>query len=355
MDGTAKLGLLRPSCRSTLELSQQPMRDLIASFPDQLSGAAASMAAQPLPADVPSHDRILVLGMGGSGIGGRFLAGLLADAANVPVASGHDYRIPAWVGPSTVVIACSYSGNTEETLTALDAAVAQGAQIRALTSGGQLIERAAEHGWPCLKVPGGQPPRSQFGWAVTGLLHHFSALGHVPADAPDVLADVDAAADLLRASQDDTVALAAQWTDLLHNTQPLLYADAALEPLLVRWRQQINENAKRLCNHHVFPEMNHNELVGWESGDERLTALFLHTPEDHPRTAERMRLCKALFRDAGAQVAECHALGDTRIQRWMHLVHLGDWLSLLMAEATGVDPVDIRLIDYLKGELAKMG
>ena len=148
------------------------MRELIASFPQQLTSAAQSMASQPLPSEVPDHDRILVLGMGGSGIGGRFLGGLLGDTCTVPIASGHDYRIPAWVGPSTMVLACSYSGNTEETLAALDAAVAKGAQVRALTSGGKLKALADAHGWPVLTVPGGHPPRSQFGWAVTGLLHH---------------------------------------------------------------------------------------------------------------------------------------------------------------------------------------
>ena len=312
------------------------------------------MASQALPSEVPDHDRILVLGMGGSGIGGRFLGGLLGDACTVPVASGHDYRIPAWVGPSTMVLACSYSGNTEETLAALDAAVAEGAQVRALTSGGKLKALADAHGWPVLTVPGGHPPRSQFGWAVTGLLHHFAALGHRPADAPDVLADTEAAAALLVAESEAILDQAGQWADLLSTRSPMLYGDAAIEPVLVRWRQQLNENAKRLCNHHVFPEMNHNELVGWESGDASIAALFLHTEEDHARTAERMRLCKAIFSDAGAAVSEVSAIGTTRLQRWMHLVHLGDWLSLLMAERTGVDPVDIRHIDYLKGELAKM-
>lgn len=330
------------------------MRDLIASFPDQLTAAATSMAAQPLPTDIPNHTNILVLGMGGSGIGGRFLSGLLSDSARIPIASGHDYRIPAWVGPDTLVIACSYSGNTEETLAALEAAIAKGAQVRALTSGGRLGELAAQHGWPVLTVPGGHPPRSQFGWAVTGLLHHFAALGHVPSDSPDVLSDVHAAAQLLVDRSDVIVAQADQWADLLAEKSPMLYGDAALEPVLIRWRQQLNENAKRLCNHHVFPEMNHNELVGWESGDDRIAALFLHTCEDHPRTAERMRLCKAIFSDAGASVDEIQAEGATRLQRWMHLVHLGDWLSLLMAEKAGVDPVDIRHINYLKGELAKM-
>ena len=330
------------------------MRELIASFPQQLTAAAQSMASQPLPTEVPNHDRILVLGMGGSGIGGRFLGGLLGDTCTVPIASGHDYRIPAWVGPTTMVLACSYSGNTEETLAALDAAVAKGAQVRALTSGGKLKALADAHGWPVLTVPGGHPPRSQFGWAVTGLLHHFAALGHCPADAPDVLADTEAAAALLVTHTDAILDQAGQWADLLSSRSPMLYGDAAIEPVLIRWRQQLNENAKRLCNHHVFPEMNHNELVGWESGDASVAALFLHTREDHPRTAERMRLCKAIFSDAGAAVSEVSAIGDTRLQRWMHLVHLGDWLSLLMAERAGVDPVDIRHIDYLKGELAKM-
>ena len=330
------------------------MRDLIASFPDQLKSAAESMAAQPLPTDIPRHENILVLGMGGSGIGGRFLSGLLGDSAGVPIASGHDYRIPAWVGPSTLVIACSYSGNTEETLAALDAAVAKGAQVRALTSGGRLGELATQHGWPVLTVPGGHPPRSQFGWAVTGLLHHFAALGHAPSDAPNVLADVGEAAQLLVDRGESIISQADRWADLLADKTPMLYGDAALEPVLIRWRQQLNENAKRLCNHHVFPEMNHNELVGWESGDESIAALFLHTGEDHARTAERMRLCKAIFSEAGASVEEVQAEGATRLQRWMHLVHLGDWLSLLMAEKAGVDPVDIRHINYLKGELAKM-
>jgi len=330
------------------------MRELIASFPDQLTAAATSMASQALPSTAPEHTNILVLGMGGSGIGGRFLSGLLADAAQVPVTSCHDYTIPSWVSASTVVMACSYSGNTEETLAALGMAMKKGAQVRALTSGGKLGARASEHGWPVLTVPGGHPPRSQFGWAVTGLLHHFAALGHTPSDQRDVLADIETAAEALRTDRDAIVKLADRWADLLTHKTPMLYGDAALEPVLIRWRQQLNENAKRLCNHHVFPEMNHNELVGWESGDDSIAALFLHTPEDHPRTAERMRLCKEIFRDAGASVEEVHAVGATRLQRWMHLVHLGDWLSLLMAEKTDVDPVDIRHIDYLKGELAKM-
>lgn len=331
------------------------MRELIDSFPSQLRAAADSLRNQPLPQTPPDHRNVLVLGMGGSGIGGRFLSGLLADEASVPILSGHDYRIPAWVGPDTVVIACSYSGNTEETLAALAEAEAKGAQVRALTSGGKLGAMAGEKGWPVLTVPGGHPPRSQFGWAVTGLLRHFEALGHVPSDAPDVMSDIEACADLLDRGAASIREQAARWTPLLGERAPMLYGDAALEPVLVRWRQQINENAKRLCNHHVFPEMNHNELVGWESGNPGVAALFLHTAEDHPRTAERMRLCKEIFRETGATVEEFHAGGATRLQRWMHLVNLGDWLSLLMAEATGTDPVDIRHIDYLKDALAQLG
>ncbi len=331
------------------------MRSLIAEFPAQLQQAADTLSGQALPQAIPAHRQVLVLGMGGSGIGGRFMSGLLADAATVPILSCHDYRIPAWVGPDTMVIACSYSGNTEETLAALEEAVARGAQVRALTSGGKLGAMAEEHGWPVLTVPGGHPPRSQFGWAVTGLLRHFAALGHLPGDSEDVMEDIRTSAAWLQDQSDGIQSRAAEWVSLLANRQPLLYGDAAMEPVLIRWRQQINENAKRLCNHHVFPEMNHNELVGWESGDASVAALFLHTEEDHPRTAERMRLCKEIFAKTGAAVEEFQAVGATRLQRWMHLVHLGDWLSLLMAEDSGTDPVDIRHIDYLKNALAQLG
>ena len=331
------------------------MRTLIAEFPKQLRQAADSLSSQALPDAVPPHRQILVLGMGGSGIGGRFMSGLLADAASVPVLSSHDYRIPQWVGPDTMVIACSYSGNTEETLAALEAAQRQGAQVRALTSGGTLGSLAQANGWPVLTVPGGHPPRSQFGWAVTGLLRHFEALGHFAGGAEDAMSDIRSSADLLENESGRIQAQAASWVDLLASRQPMLYGDAAIEPILIRWRQQLNENAKRLCNHHVFPEMNHNELVGWESGDASVATLFLHTEEDHPRTAERMRLCKEIFAKTGASVEETTALGKTRLQRWMYLVHLGDWLSLLMAEESGTDPVDIRHIDYLKNALAQLG
>ena len=140
----------------------------------------------------------------------------------------------------------------------------------------------------------------------------------------------------------------------MEGKQVLLYSDAAQEGLAIRWRQQLNENAKLLCSHHVFPEMNHNELVGWETGDERYVALMIQTPEDHERTRIRMEVCMEIFQQQGADVVVVEGDGDDTVLRFFDLVHVGDWLSLVLAERAGVDPVDIKNIDHLKNALAQI-
>ena len=123
--------------------------------------------------------------------------------------------------------------------------------------------------------------------------------------------------------------------------------------LLARWRQQLNENSKLLANVEVFPEMNHNELVGWESGDETCVAVLVRTPDDHPRTQLRMDITAKVFQDQGADVIEVEPDGETSWARLLDAVWLGDWMSLILAERAEIDPVDIRFIDYLKQTLSR--
>jgi glucose/mannose-6-phosphate isomerase len=214
-----------------------------------------------------------------------------------------------------------------------------------------LGERAEAGGWPTVTIPGGEPPRSQFGYAFTGVMHVLHAAGAVP-DA--LYADFANVAAYLSEQQDDIVERAGQVADVVEGRRIWLYADAAQEGLITRWRQQLNENSKLLVTHHVFPEMNHNELVGWESGSEEDVAVIVQVPEDHPRTRVRMDVCTGVFQDRGADVVVIEPSGDTALLRFFDLVHLGDWLSLLLAERSGVDPVDIRNIDLLKNELAQV-
>lgn len=325
------------------------MRQLIADFPDQMRAAWRLTLEQPFDYAGFAPSAVLILGMGGSGIGGAVAARLLASTSPVPVLTSSDYALPAWVDSSTLVIACSYSGTTEETLAAVRAAHAAGARIGCITSGGALGELAAAHGWPTHRIPGGHPPRSQFGHSLTGVLHHLHAAGL----APDALhAGLAHIGDFLAERAEDTLARAEEIADAMADRQIWLYADTALEAVAIRWRQQLNENSKLLVCHHVFPEMNHNELVGWESGSEHDVAVLLTSPDDHPRNRIRMDACAELITETGADVVVVEADGDDRLQCVFDLVHLGDVLSWVLADRAGVDPMDIRNIDLLKQTLA---
>jgi glucose/mannose-6-phosphate isomerase len=329
----------------------EQMRQLISDFPDQMRAAWRLAESTPLSYGDFTPSAALILGMGGSGIGGAISSRLLAPTCSVPVLTSSDYVLPRWVGPSTFVLACSYSGSTEETLAAVRAAHAAGARIGCITSGGELGRLAAAHGWPTFALPGGHPPRSQFGYAVTGILHHLHAVGLAPASLHARLGDIG---DILASRSEEIIARAEEIADAVEDRQIWLYSDTPLEAVAIRLRQQLNENSKLLVCHHVFPEMNHNELVGWESGGENDVALILTSPDDHPRTRIRMEACAELMTETGADVVLVEADGDDPLERVFDLVHVGDWLSLLLAERAGVDPIDIRNIDLLKRTLAEV-
>jgi glucose/mannose-6-phosphate isomerase len=329
----------------------EKMRSLITAFPEQLKQAWEIAQSTPIDLNgwIPSN--VLILGMGGSGISGSIASKMLADTSPVPIAANNDYTVPAWTGDSTLVVACSYSGNTEETLAALDAAVNAGARVVAITSGGQLGALCDQHAWPSVRIPGGEPPRSQFGFAFTSVMHVLHAAGLVP---EAVYGAFGSAAGHLTVNQANCIERAEALADLVEGKQVLLYSDAAQEGLAIRWRQQLNENAKLLCSHHVFPEMNHNELVGWETGDESHVVLMIQTPEYHKRTRIRMEVCMEIFQQQGADVVVVEGDGEDAVLRFFDLVHVGDWLSLVLAERAGVDPVDIKNIDHLKNALAQI-
>ena len=327
------------------------MRQLITGFPDQMRDAWSVIQKTQIELNEYSPNGVLILGMGGSGISGVVASRMLATTSPVPIQSNSDYSIPGWVGPQTLVIACSYSGNTEETLIALAEAQERGSKVVAITSGGKLAALADTHDWPSVRFPGGQPPRSQFGYAFTSVFHVLHAAGLASDSQREAFGRVG---DHLAQGQENAIHRAQSLAELLAGRKVMLYSDASQEGLLIRWRQQLNENSKILCSHHVFPEMNHNELVGWESGDEEIIALVIQAPEDHPRTRARMEVCMEIFRDQGADVIVVEGDGKDPVSRFFDLVHVGDWTSLLLAEQAGVDPVDIRNIEHLKDALSKI-
>ena len=332
------------------------MRDLIEKFPEQISAAVTNM--QKMDAGLHkeassgfSPNGVLILGMGGSGIGGAIASDILSLDSEIPVVANSDYLIPGWVSKNTLVLACSYSGNTEETIEAVNSAHERGAKIAVITSGGMLGELAEKHNWPLVSMPGGQPPRSQFGRSFVGLAWTLKQFGCF---SEKMYSDLEATSTSTAEAFASVCEQAEAIADLVVGKSILLYSDTGVGSIATRWRQQLNENSKLLVNTQMFPEMNHNELVGWDSGNESDVVLIIRTPEDHTRTQFRMNVCAEIFREFGADVVVIDAEGDDQMQRLMYLIQLGDMLSLLLAERAGIDPVDITNIERLKAELSTL-
>lgn len=328
------------------------MNQLIARFLDQLEeGLAIGSKAtiQPPSANI-SH--IYVAGLGGSGIGADFVSSFVQDELKLPFLVRKGYHVPAFVGPDTLAIASSYSGNTEETLISYDQIKKQGARIICVASGGKIIERAKADGYDYIQVPGNWPsPRACLGYSVTAQLWTLHHLGFI---SDRTIKNVASAISLLRAEENDIKAQAEKIARQLYKKIPVIYIEDRMEPVAVRLRQQINENSKALCWHHVVPEMNHNELVGWTEKNEDLVVLYLRNDDDFSRNAVRMDINKKIIGQYASEIIEVYSKGANLVEKSLYLVHLGDWISWYLAELRGVDALEVNVIDFLKGELAKV-
>jgi glucose/mannose-6-phosphate isomerase len=327
------------------------MRSLVEAFPNHLREALAIGRAAQLKKTDKKITNIVISGLGGSGIGGKIVSQIVADKAKLPIVCTSDYVLPAFVDSNTLVIISSYSGDTEETLAAMNEAVAKGAEIACVTSGGKIGAYAKEHGLNVIFIPGGNPPRSMFGYSSVQLFFMLRNYGFVDSSFE---AEVEASIQLIESDIANIRATAKALGEKLVKRIPILYSEASYEGLAIRWRQQINENSKMLCWHHVFPEMNHNELVGWTGGDNRVAVVIIRNEDDHKRSQMRMELCKKLIGEKCDTIVEVWGKGKSRIERTMYLNHVGDWLSIEMAEMRNEDATAIPAIIFLKGELSKM-
>ncbi len=326
------------------------MRELIAGFADQIDHAVSIALNTSFKHTGGSIDNVVVTGLGGSGIGGRIVAQLVQDRSEVPIVVNNDYLLPAFVSSKTLVVVSSYSGNTEETVSAMMEALRKGARVVCITSGGEVAQLANNHHLDVVSIPGGQPPRSQFGYSSIALLRIFAAYGI----DPSCFEGAEKLGAFIRKYSQMNEAKAREIAGEMDGRIPILYSESRNEGIAIRWRQQINENSKQLCWHHVYPEMNHNELVGWEGGDQRFVVLMLRTDDDHPRSVARMNITEPMMADKGAKVVNVLARGKNRLERSFDLIHLGDWLSLILAENNAIDPVSIVAIDYLKNTLSTL-
>lgn len=328
------------------------MDQLIARFMDQLEEAlqiGSQAVVQPASADI---HHIYVAGLGGSGIGADFVASFIQNECPIPFIVRKGYHVPAFVGKNTLAIASSYSGNTEETLLSYDQLKASGARILCIASGGKLIDRAKADGYEYIQVPGNWPsPRACLGYSLTVQLWALHKLGLISKTS---IQQIESSVSLLRAESAAIKKEAETIAATLHHHIPVIYAEDRMEPVAVRFRQQINENSKALCWHHVIPEMNHNELVGWREKNDDLAVVYFRNEDDYSRNKVRMDINKEIISQYTDMILEIHSKGSNQIERAMYLVHLGDWVSWYLAQLRHMDALEVKVIDYLKGELAKV-
>ncbi|BDS10051.1 bifunctional phosphoglucose/phosphomannose isomerase [Aureispira anguillae] len=326
------------------------MNVFIQEFPKQLK-TALEIGEQ---ATLSKHDRpihnIIVLGMGGSGIGGDFVAEFVRDSCSVPFLSCKGYDLPAYVGENSLVIASSFSGNTEETLLTFEKALKRGAKIVCISSGGKLLEEAKRLNLDCIKIPSvQQPPRSCLGYSLVQQLFVLNYFGFASKQCID---DLRKSIALLEEQQEQIKVKATNLARKMHGKFPVIYATDRMGAVALRLRQQLNENSKILALHHVFPEMNHNELVGWREQSGEYAVLLFRSGSDFERNQMRIEISKGIINKVATSILEVDCMGDSLIEQAMYAVHLGDWISWELAEARKVDSIEVNVIDLLKRELA---
>ena len=298
--------------------------------------------------------------MGGSAIGGALLSSLVAGECKVPIICVSGYDLPACYGEQDLVIASSYSGNTEETLSAFEQAAERRCKLAAVTTGGRLGDLAGEKGIPCLRFEYESAPRAALGYSFTLLLSLLCHLGFV-ADQGD---NIEKAVLMMNQVQEECLPAVAvdnnpakSLAGQLLRQMVVVYGAGFLAPVSRRWKGQFNENAKNWAFWEELPELNHNAVVAYEMAEavwECATVVILRSELDAARIQSRWEVTQDLLQKAGMPVEVVWARGEGRLAQMFSLIHLGDYVSLYLALLKGVDPSPVSQIDYLKARLSEI-
>jgi len=326
------------------------MKDLVENFTIQLREALIIGQNYRFTAPKKERSNIVLTGLGGSGIGGSIVQHYVSDTLKVPFVVNKDYFLPAFVDESSLVIVSSYSGNTEETLSAMRQALRAKATVVCITSGGKVAEWARKKKLDCILLPAGMPPRACLGYSTVQVLYTLAYFGYIRYDFEK---EISAAIRLLRREEEALRKAGGALAKKLHGKTPVIYSSALYEGVAVRFRQQINENGKMLAWHNVIPEMNHNELVGWRGRDNSRAVVMLRAADDYERVQLRMELNKKVIKRCTSTLVEIYAEGRSYWEKVFYLVHLTDWASLYLAELHGVNATEVKVIDQLKAALGK--
>ena len=341
------------------ELDSRGMLKAIRDFPSQCRQAWEAAWPFELPADYSRIERIVVLGMGGSAIAGDILRTLLQRECSVPVLNVRQYDLPPYTDERTLVIAASFSGNTEETLSAFSRALGRPAKKLAVAGGGELLSTAQAHGIPVFTYHFEGQPRAALGWNLMPLLAIARRLGLMPGvdrDLQEALAVMEQVQEEIGEDVPSPGNRAKQIARRLFGKMPVIYGSGVLTEAAHRWKTQLNETAKVWCFYEELPEANHNSMVGYERPVDvalSVAAVFLDTDLAHPRIRLRCQFTQQLLQKAGADVLTVAGRGHSALAQVLSTVLFGDYVSYYLAILNGVDPSATVPIDNLKAWLAQ--
>jgi len=334
----------------------------IADLPDQCEAAWRDAQAIHLPESFKEARQVVIAGMGGSAIGGALLQSLAAPHSRVPIHIVRDYDLPAFAGgPSTLVIASSYSGDTEETLSAFQEARTRRCQVMALAAGGKLEDMARQFGAPFLRVKHESKPRAALGYSFVPLAALASRLGWIE----DQSAHLEEAVAAMRAWSAELAPevpvvknLAKRMAGQMLGRFVIVYGAGLFAEVARRWKCQVNENGKQFAAFEALPEADHNAILGSsypEGMANRLKVIFLTGASDHPRNRARVEISREVLMVQGCDTDVLAARGDSRLAQMLSLVQLGDWISGYLGIANGADPSDTGLLLEFKQRMAALG
>jgi len=344
-----------PSYVTRLDPSE--MLRLTAEFPDQCRRALT--IADGVSLAKPDVKSVMLTGLGGSAAGGDFAKALFDAQGSIPFTVNRDYHLPNWVGSDTLVFATSYSGNTEETLSAYADATKVGAQRVALTSGGALASRAIADHVPLIQIPGGQPPRTALGFMLVPVVAACVQMGLLPVQPWERTFELlDTCVADWGVDNPAQTNPAKQLAERLFGAVSVIYGLGGWQAIVAnRWKGQINENAKNMTFANAFPELNHNEILGWvlagKQGVERWVAVVLEDGTESAKMQARRDVTARLISEV-AQTHRVQARGESLLERMLSLVLFGDFVSLYLAALNGIDPENIDSINVLKRELSSV-
>ena len=341
-------------------IDPENMHKSIFDFPDHIIQALDIGGKITLHNDYEKIQNIVVAGMGGSAIGGDLVKLLTKNELNIPLVISRNYKLPNWVNENTLVICSSYSGNTEETLSCFNDALIRGGKTVGISTGGELTKQLIENNLDVITIPSGLQPRAALALSFVPMLSLLNKIGFI---SSNFIQELNSSVDLLKVFRDKYCDQSDQnpsyaTAQKIYKTVPIIYGENEYTGIIaVRWKGQLSENAKMLAFCNDLPEMNHNEIVGWENNKtlmEKTSIIWFSDVEDHPRIVSRQTATKDIIAKTTSTHEKITLEGDTQFNRLLHLVHYGDWVSYWCAILHQTDPTPVTKIDQLKKILSKI-